>query len=354
MSGSPEAESVEVVGQRLRSFLAARNAGAEGVAIEGLQRSGNGSSRENWPFDASWRQEGSAVRRKLLLRRDPPSAVVDTGRATEFALLKALESTPVPAPVAYWLDDEGTELLRPSMIVDRHPGRAHRAVLRDKNPLGLAEPVRAELAENLCELLAQVHRVDVAEAGLLEVLPSPTPDPATAELDRWERLLDDAELEPQPVLRWTLRWLRDHVPAPPERLVLVHGDFRPANVLVHNGAVEVLLDWELAHLGDPLDDLGWYCAPVYTREHFIPGVWEQDDFLKRYRELTGTAVPADALLFWQVLALFRLAVIALQGIRIFCAGETDRPAAPPTALLRLLAGIVSENPGKARHAPDPR
>lgn len=354
MTGSAEAESVEVVGQRLRSFLAARNTGAEGITIDGLQRSGNGSSRENWPFDASWRQAGSTVHRRLLLRRDPPSAVVDTGRATEFALLKALEPTPVPAPVVYWLDDEGTELLRPSMIVDRHPGRAHRAVLRDKNPLDLADPVRAQLAESLCGLLAQVHQVDVSATGLLDVLPTPVPDPATAEVDRWERLLSDAELEPQPVLRWALRWVRDHIPAPPDRLVLVHGDFRPANVLVHNGSVEVLLDWELAHLGDPLDDLGWYCAQVYTREHFIPGVWEQSDFLKRYQELTGTTVPAESLLFWQVLSLFRLAVIALQGVRIFCTGETDRPAAPPAALLQLLADIVSDNPGKARHAPDPR
>ncbi|NKQ57061.1 phosphotransferase family protein [Amycolatopsis sp. K13G38] len=343
MSARTDAESVQVVSERLRAFLAARNTGAEEVTIDGLQRSGTGSSRENWPFDASWNDAGTPVHRRLLLRRDPPSAVVDTGRSTEYALLKALEPTPVPAPVAYWLDDDGAELLRPSMVVDRHPGKAHRAVLRDKNPLGLSGQGRAQLAKSLCDLLARVHRVDVVATGL----PAPLPDPATAEVNRWEGLLDEAELEPQPVLRWTLRWLRDHVPAPPDRLALVHGDFRPANVLVHNGAVEVLLDWELAHLGDPRDDLGWYCAPVYTREHFIPGVWEQDDFLRRYTELTGTEVSAGALLFWQVLSLFRLAVIALQGVRIFCAGETDRPAAPPTALLRLLAGIVSDHPGKA-------
>lgn len=347
MTTPADAEAVEVVGERLRSFLSARNPGAEALTVEGLQRSGNGSSRENWPFDVTWKQGGTVVHRRLLLRRDPPSAVVDTGRATEFALLKALERTPVPAPVVHWLDDDGAQLLRPSMIVDRHPGRAHRAVLRDKNPLGLSPQTRESLARSLCDLLAGVHLVDVAETGLADVLPPPVPDPATAEVDRWEQLLGQAELEPQPVLRWTLRWLRDHVPPPPARLVLVHGDFRPANVLIHEGRVEVLLDWELAHLGDPLDDLGWYCAPVYTREHFIPGVWDSDDFLRRYTELTGTRVTVEALRFWQVLTLFRLAVIALQGVRIFCSGETDRPAAPPGPLFRLLADVVSDHPGKA-------
>lgn len=342
-----DTEDIAVVQQRLRSFLAAHNPGADHVTVEGLQRSGTGSSRENWPFDASWSEAGSPVYRQLLLRRDPPSAVVDTGRSTEFALLKALEPTPVPAPVVHWLDDDGSELLRPSMVVDRHPGTAHRAVLRDKNPLGLSEQTRARLAESLCDLLTQVHQVDVTETGIDDILPTPVPDPATAEVDRWERLLDEAELEPQPVLRWALRWLRDHAPASPERLVVVHGDFRPANILVHDGQTSVLLDWELAHLGDPLDDLGWYCSPVYTREHFIAGTWEQDDFLRRYTEVTGTAVDEEALLFWQVMSLFRLAVIALQGIRIFCAGETDRPAAPPSALLRLIADIVSEHPRKA-------
>lgn len=341
VTGDPE--SVPVVTGRLRDFLAARIPGAEDLAVTGLRRSGAGSSRENWPFDVTWRHAGNTEQRALLLRRDPPSAVVDTGRATEFALLKALEPTPIPAPAAHWLDDSGDELLRPSMIVDRYPGRAHRAVLREKNPLHLTPDARRELAARLCELLAGVHRVDVDEAGIREVLPAPRPSPAEYELDRWQHNLEHAELEPQPALRWTVRWLREHLPPPPEREVLVHGDFRPANVLVHDGAAQVLLDWELARLGDPLDDLGWYCAPLYAAEHFIPGVWEQRDFLRRYTELTGIPVDPAALRFWQVLAMFRLAVIALQGIRIFCAGESDRPAAPAGALIaRVLDAALSE------------
>lgn len=340
MTAGSDAESVRVVAQRLQQFLTARIGEDATVSVSGLQRSGQGSSRENWPFDASWREaDGRTVHKQLLLRRDPPSAVVDTGRALEFELLKALDSTSVPAPVVYWLDDRGTELLRPSMIVERYSGSADRAVLREKNPLRLPDSARARLARRLCDVLADLHMVDLDASGLRRVFPVLDATPAEQELVRWERNLSAAELEPQPVLRWSLRWLWDHLPPPPVRDVLVHGDFRPANVLVDQGEIRVLLDWELAHLGDPLDDLGWYCAPIYTNEHFIPGTWAQEDFLRRYTERTGVTVDPRALRFWQTLTVFRLSVMALQGVRIFCEGASDRPAAP---ILRALTGHLLE------------
>lgn len=345
MKQAPDPESIGVVAKRLQEFLTARLGDHADVTISGLRRSGQGASRENWPFDATWRlADGSTVRKQLLLRRDPPSAVVDTGRAAEFGLLKALESTPVDAPVVHWLDDRGAEMLRPSMVVDRYSGTAHRAVLRDKDPLQLSEDGRVELARQLCDTLVELHQVDVEEAGLRAVLPTPEPTPAADELARWEHSLDIAELEPQRVLRWAVRWLRDHLPPAPARHVLVHGDYRPANVLIEHGSVQVVLDWELAHLGDPLDDLGWYCAPLYQLEHFIPGVWEQRDFVQRYAERTGSDVDPDALRFWQTLSVFRLAVMALHGIRIFCDRSSDRPAAPLARVLTedLLAVLAHE------------
>lgn len=137
------------------------------------------------------------------------------------------------------------------------------------------------------------------------------------------------------MLRFVARWLRDHMPPPPARLSLVHGDFRPANVLIYDGQVEVVLDWELAHLGDPVDDLGWYTCSIYTAEHFPAGGRGIDDFLARYAVAAGLAgVDPDRLHFWQVMSTFRLAVMALTGIRNFCEGTSDRPAAPVDRVVR--------------------
>jgi aminoglycoside phosphotransferase (APT) family kinase protein len=342
-AASPAEPGIAEVGTALERFLARQLPAGASPTVSGLRRSGTGSSRENWPFDAEWTIDGTRTRHRLLMRRDPPVAVVDTGRATEFHLLRRLAGTPVPVPEVHWLDDTGEHLLRPTMIVSRYDGAAHRAVLRSTDPLGLGVQRQLRLAHDLCDVLAALHSVDAEATGVAAGMHDPGAHPADDELTRWERELTAQELEPQPELRVAAAWLRDHLPPPPERQVLVHGDFRPANVLVDAGRLAVLLDWELAHLGDPLDDLGWYTAPLYAREHFIPGAWSCQDLLRRYTERTGIRVDPSALRFWQVLSTFRLAVIALTGIRAFVEGGSDRLAAPATAVIRqVLTGLLAE------------
>ncbi|GAA1651715.1 phosphotransferase family protein [Georgenia ruanii] len=318
----------------LQTFLEERSTDRTDLEVTEPRRLGGGSSQENWAFDALWTEDGARRSAPLLLRRRPESGVVDTTLETEFALLGALAGTDVPVAGVHWTDD-GTTFGRPSMIVERRPGAAHRGLLRDSDPLGLGDGARLALARGLADLLSSVHRLDPHELGLTTILPDPGADPARAELDRWVAELDRVEPEPQPALRFTARWLRDHLPEPPRRVALVHGDFRPANVLVHDGRLEVLLDWELARLGDPVDDLGWYTCSIYRREHFLPGRWEPEGFLDRYALAAGLGkVDRDRLHFWQVMATFRLAVIALTGVGNFLAGSTDRPAAPADRVAR--------------------
>jgi aminoglycoside phosphotransferase (APT) family kinase protein len=296
-------------------------------------RLGGGSSQENWAFDAELDTPQGRMVRPLLMRREPASGVVDTDRGTEYALLRALGQTDLPVARVYALDD-GTRLGRPAMVVDRLAGRAHRGVLRANDPLQLGESARLTLAASLPDLLASVHRLDRAAFALDSILPDPGADPAQHELQRWVAELDAVELEPQPALRATIAWLRRHAPEPPPRITLVHGDFRPANVLVDNDRVTALLDWELAHLGDPHDDLGWYTCTLYRREHFIAGQWDLRDFLQRWSAASGIQVDNARLHFWQVMSIFRLAVIALTAVKAFCQKATDRPAAPADVVIK--------------------
>lgn len=272
-----------------------------------------------------------------MLRREPEASVVDSTQDQEFALLQALAATDLPVAKVLRLDD-GTVFERPAMVVERRPGSAHRALLRDTDPLGLGEGARLRLAGELADLLQAVHSVDVQDVGLGvgAALADPPSNPAEHELECWLRELDRVQLEPQPALQLTAEWLRQHLPPPPERVTLVHGDFRPANVLVDNGRVEALLDWELAHLGDPVDDLGWYSCSLYAQEHFLADRWAVSDFLRRYDEAGGGTVDAGRLHFWQVMSIFRLAVIALAAVRNFCDGVTDRPT-PPAEQVALCA-----------------
>ncbi|GAA10565.1 MULTISPECIES: phosphotransferase family protein [Gordonia] len=294
-------------------------------------RLGGGSSQENWAFEAI---AADGRRRPLLLRRAPQSGVVDTERDVEYDLLRRLAGTGLPVAAVHALDPDGSLMGRPAMVVDRLVGRADRAVLRDRDPLRLGSSGRLALAEALADLLGRVHRLDPVALGIPGILESPD-DPGRTELDRWEAELDGVELGPHPALRETIAWLRAHLPAP-SPIRLVHGDFRPANVLIHGCAISGLLDWELAHLGDPHDDLGWYTCSVYRNEHFVDDRWGLDDFLQRWSQTSGLEVDRERLHFWQVMTALRLAVIALTGVKAFCDGATDRPAGP-TRRIELIA-----------------
>jgi aminoglycoside phosphotransferase (APT) family kinase protein len=333
----------EALRVRLERFLRAELDDAA-LVVSGLTRLGGGSSRENWAFELGGR-DGAGGDRPMLLRRDPVASVAETDREAEVALLRALATAPFPTPVVVAADLAGARLERPSVILARAPGRADRAALREKDPLRLGEPGRTRLALDLCDLLADVHTLTPDEWGLPAAVGGAAADPAAREIERWEREVGRAAVEPQPELAYVATWLSEHRPPPPERVTLVHADFRPANVLVEGGAVSVLLDWEFAHLGDPAEDVGWYCAPIYRREHFLAGAWSQPDFLTRYEARSGLTLEPERLHFWQVLAMFKLGAIMLAGIKSFVEGETDRAAGPTDDMLRA---VVASTRGPGR------
>lgn len=340
IGGPAPVDASGALSARLEAFLAAQS-GDRQVRVEGLRRLGGGSSREHWAFDLH--SAAGPTPRPLLLRRDPPAAVADTDRGGEVALLRALAATDLAAPVVVAADLAGAALERPAVVLERAPGRAERAVLRDRDPLRLGPAGRRDLAVALCDLLADVHRLDVGDPALGAAVGAAPADPARPEIDRWEREARRAAGdEPLPEFAYTAAWLVDHAPTPPERRVVVHGDFRPANVLVVDGRPGTLLDWEFAHCGDPVEDLGWYCAPVYRVEHFLPGVWSVPEFLARYQERTGCAVDPARLHFWQVLAMFKLAAIMVALVTDFLAGRGDRPCG---SIDGMLAAMVASARG---------
>jgi aminoglycoside phosphotransferase (APT) family kinase protein len=292
-------------------------------------------SRENWVFDASWRAEGGRVSEPLIVRRDPAGSVLDTDRRVEFAVLKALEPTEVRAPRARWLDADGRWLDRPSIVMVREEGECDYFVLNGTRPL----EERVALAEQFLDLLVAVHQVDWRARGLDRVLPDPGRYGSLAAVDHWEGELRRHQLEPLPELEVVIAWLRARAPAA-SATVLVHGDFKPGNAQLSADDTAVMLDWETAHLGDPVEDLGWVTNPLRRREHQIPGVWTGQELVERYTSLTGLAVSPDSLRWWNVLANFKLAVISLTGLAAFVDGTYDRAHQLPAALVALMLDLM--------------
>jgi aminoglycoside phosphotransferase (APT) family kinase protein len=333
-------DSATVVDQ-LRAFLAAHLDGNEAAGgaprIVDVGRIGVGRSRENWVFDLVTTRAGVEEREPLILRRDPAGGLVETERGAEFALLRAVEASGLPAPLARWLDVDGRWLGRPSLIMRRASGDCDYRVLNGDRPL----EARIDLARRFCELLAQVHQIDWRGLGVGELLADPGPHAAAAELARWEQVLRDDQLEEHPELELAIDRLRDTAPVS-ARTVLVHADFKPGNILLEGDRITALLDWELAHLGDPLEDLGWVTQPLRAGEHAIAGAWESGDLIAHYRRVTGFDVDPAALGWWVTFSTFKTAVMQVSGLRSFLEGRADEPYRPTRGVLRTLLAQTAE------------
>ena len=334
-SVSDIAASAEGVVAGLEALIIDAIPTAHDFAFAGVERAAGGLSRENWSLDATWVDATGAHSRRLMLMRDAAGTLLATDRKREFAVLKALEGASVQAPKAHWLDYDGSRLGGPSLVMDRMPGTCDYLVLNGDRPL----EARLNLARAFIDLMARIHAVDWRDRGLGAVLAVPTGVPSLVELAHWEAEYRRVRLEPHPELDYVLAWMRLGAPAA-EAVVLVHGDFKPGNALVAGEHISAKLDWETAHLGDPLEDLGWVTNPVRKREHQIAGAWEREQIVAAYRLLTGRQVDEAALRWWNVFSCWKLAIIQLTAVSEFVAGRYDRVFQTPSWLYRPMFQLM--------------
>jgi aminoglycoside phosphotransferase (APT) family kinase protein len=183
--------------------------------------------------------------------------------------------------------------------------------------------VRPLVTRQHAEILAKIHAFDI---GAVASLDRPTSAAASAahEIARWERTMRDDTLEPQPTFELAFSWLKRHMPPPPARLSLVHGDYRTGNFLVDQTGVTGVLDWEMAHAGDPIEDIGWLCMKSWrlARDERIGGICTRDEFIELYEGAGGAKVDRDALKFWEVFSNVKFAIIFITGTKSIVQGKT--------------------------------
>ncbi|HLN41932.1 MAG TPA: phosphotransferase family protein [Acidimicrobiales bacterium] len=265
------------------------------VEVHDVTRLPGGASRETWSFSLT--APGGTARR-LVLRRDPPGAPV-SGLRLEADLLRAAGRAGVPVPRVLVAGDASNGLGAAFMVMEFVDGETiPRRILRDE---GLAA-VRPLLAGQCGEVLAAVHRIPPAEV------------PGLAGGDALEQLrgLLDRLGEPHPAFELGLRWLAETRPARSGEAV-VHGDFRNGNLIVGAEGIRAVLDWELAHLGDPLEDLGWLCVKAWRFGSALPvgGFGTVEQLVSAYEGAGGGPVDPGALHWWQVLGTLRWGIICI-------------------------------------------
>ena len=271
-----------------------------GATIADLSRLTGGASRETWKFRADLRP--------LILQRQRAGDI--RNMATEFAVLRAAHAGGVPVPEVIAASADTTDLGAAYMVLSHVDGETiARKILRDEAFVA----TRACLTGDLALALARLHAIDPA---------------ASPELQRTDQVLQYREVldvlgYPHPAFELAFRWLERNRP-PVGRACVVHGDFRLGNIMVGPDGLRAVLDWELAHIGDPMEDLGWLCVKAWRfgSPKPVAGVGEYEELFRAYGEATGIAVDADVVRWWEVLGTLKWGIMCIVQTQSHIAGIT--------------------------------
>ncbi|MBV9564563.1 MAG: phosphotransferase family protein [Bradyrhizobium sp.] len=309
-----------MIEQELSRCVAAWCPGATGVT--GAAKLSGGASQETWSFDIMH----PAGPIGAILRRAPQGFGAAPGRAAgleaEATLMQLAYDAGLPSPrVLHVLKPE--EGLGRGFVMARVEGETiARKILRDEEFV----KVRPLLARQLGKVAAGIHGLPRAKLPALREMNAAT---EIAQLEHEYRSFD----WPRPVFELALRWLAAHDPGPPPEVTLVHGDFRHGNLIIGADGVRAVLDWEIAHLGDPMEDLGWICVNSWRFGEIdkpVGGFGAREELFAGYAEAGRRADPARVK-FFEVMGTLRWGVM--------CCGMMQRfRTSPDHSMERAMIG----------------
>lgn len=272
------------------------------TALHKVERLSGGASQETYRLTVQ--MGGQEV--TLAMRRGAGGEIKERGPTSpgldvEAKLMQAAKANGVPEPQVYRLlqPEDG---LGEGFIMQWLDGEALGARI---NRAPEFAQLRPKLALECGRILARIHAIDTQATGLSESLTTVTP--AEFLQQTYDNYLSFNS--PQPMIDYTAKWLQQHLPQQVDYR-LVHNDFRNGNFMVNSTEVVAVLDWELAHIGDPMRDLGWLCTNSWRfgGDAEVGGFGELDDLIAGYQDVSGTTVDKERVRYWQVFGSFWWAV----------------------------------------------
>jgi aminoglycoside phosphotransferase (APT) family kinase protein len=274
--------------------------------VSDLTRLSGGASRDTFRFRADGRD--------LVLQRQRPGTAgiegesVERDMGVEAALIRAAHRAGVTVAEVVAASTDETILGAPFLVLQALEGETiARKILRDE----IYADARRNLIPQCAASLARLHAIPThAVDGLVEVEP----------VARYRELLDTFG-QPHPAFELAFRWLDAHRPDAGSS-VIVHGDFRLGNLIVGPEGLRAVIDWELAHLGDPAEDLGWLCVKAWRfgSRHPVAGIGDYDDLLDAYAAAGGAGVDRVTLRWWEVMGTLKWGIMCIMQTHAHLSG----------------------------------
>jgi len=305
--------SIDQIKTTLEKALRPVYPGARSVA--GLKQLSGGASQETWSFDL----ETAETAIPLILRRAPGGVVAKRTTAapdhdTEATILKLAHEAGVSVPeVPYVLSE--SDGIGPGYVMTRIEGETiARKILRDPE----YARARSVLAFQCGEALARIHQIPRKRLPELNAV---TP---RQQLEQYMATYDGYDY-PHPTFEAAFKWLEQRLPETTD-LTLVHGDFRNGNLIVGPEGIRAVLDWELTHVGDPAEDLGWLCVNSWRfgeTTKVAGGFGTVEQLLEGYKSAGGKDMTAERVKFWEIFGTLKWGIMCMTMYQAFAQG-TDR------------------------------
>ncbi|WP_166266696.1 phosphotransferase family protein [Marinobacter caseinilyticus] len=310
--------AADKLAQTLADYIAER-AGAQTAKVTDFRRLSGGAIQDNFALSVVLEGGDHPGPQDYVVRSDAPSGVsASLSRPQEFRILQVAHTAGVTVPEPFWLCEDTGVIGQQFYVMSRaggtaSPQRLVKAELTDQQRRGLTRQLGRELG--------RLHSIRPPHPDL-DFLTVPTTPASASRIDLYRHYLA-AIPEPHPVLEWALNWLQDHPPAATEP-VLCHCDFRTGNFMAKDGALTAILDWEFATWSDPAEDLGWLCSRSWrfgAPDREVGGIGDKDDLFAGYADISGQRPDPARVSYWEVMALVRWAVIALQQAQRHLTGD---------------------------------
>lgn len=285
------------------------------VDVKSRNKIFGGASRETYRLEL----DVDGERRSVIVRRDPPSSLIDTERELEFGAYARIFTTDIPVPEPLFLETNPDYLGQPFSVM---------AAIEDctNSVDGLSTEQLEKLGQQNYDILGRLAAMDPLALKFDELLP--VPDPANCAMEQlkyWAAVISNDEIHPQPIAQAAIRWLRANPPAPAQKISIVHGDYKTGNFLFDSNCnITGVLDWEMCHLGDPYEDLAWAFDPLWSAQtpELAGRLMPHAKAIDIWQKASGLDFEETSFHWWRVFNAVKAIAIWISSSEDFESGES--------------------------------